>query len=340
MGRWVGAPDSTHISVPLLLRDKVVVVCGVGPGLGRAIALQSARAGADVVLAARTEARVKEVAAEVTALGRRAVTAVTDVTDADLAANLAPAALDAFGRVDALVNNAFAIPPITDLGGVDLDAIRAGFETNVIGALRMTRLFTSALAESRGSVVMINSAVLRHSRVPFGPYKMAKSALLGLAQSLATELGPQGIRVNSVAPGYIWAGVAEVVLRLPGQAARGDRQDVYDETAATIDLRRLPEPDEVADAVVFLASTWPARSPASAWTSTAASSTTRTVMGSGRESVGTVGDLHAAATTITGLADFGADDYRDGLAVLLESYGRDAGLTAGPEVSGRCCAAR
>jgi NAD(P)-dependent dehydrogenase (short-subunit alcohol dehydrogenase family) len=237
-----------------MLRDKVVVVCGVGPGLGRAIALQSARAGADLVLAARTEARVKEVAAEVEALGRRAVAAVTDVTDDALAAGLPAAALDAFGRVDALVHNAFAIPPITELASADLAAVRAGFETSVLGALRMTRLFTPALAASRGSVVMINSAVLRHSRLTFGPYKMAKSALLALASSLATELGPQGIRVNSVAPGYIWAGSLKWYF---GQLARQRGvtvQQVYDETAAAIDLRRLPEPDEVADAVVFLAS--------------------------------------------------------------------------------------
>jgi NAD(P)-dependent dehydrogenase (short-subunit alcohol dehydrogenase family) len=236
------------------LRDKVVVVCGVGPGLGRAIAVQSARAGADVVLAARTERWCKETAAQITGLGRRAVTAVTDVTDDALAASLPAVALSAFGRVDALVNNAFAIPPITDLASVDLDGVRAGLETSVLGALRMTRLFTEALAESRGSVVMINSAVLRHSRLTFGPYKMAKAALLALAQSLATELGPRGIRVNSVAPGYIWAGSLKWYF---GQLARQrgvSVQQVYDETAAAIDLRRLPEPAEVADAVVFLAS--------------------------------------------------------------------------------------
>jgi NAD(P)-dependent dehydrogenase (short-subunit alcohol dehydrogenase family) len=240
--------------MPALMQDKVVVVCGVGPGLGRAIALRSARAGADVVLAARTERWCKETAAAITQMGRRAVTAVTDVTDDALAAGLPGIALDAFGRVDALVNNAFAIPPIADLAGVDLDAVRAGFETSVLGALRMTRLFTDALAESRGSVVMVNSAVLRHSRLTFGPYKMAKSALLALAQSLATELGPRGIRVNSVAPSYIWAGSLKWYFGQLAKQRGVSVQQVYDETAAAIDLRRLPEPDEVADAVVFLAS--------------------------------------------------------------------------------------
>ncbi len=237
-----------------LLRDTVVVVSGVGPGLGRSIALRSALAGADVVLAARTASRLDEVAKEVTALRRRALVVPTDITDPQAAQRLTQEALAAFGRVDTLVNNAFAIPPLTGLAEVSLDAISAAFDTNVIAALRLTRLLAPALAASGGSVVMINSAVLRHSRLTFGGYKMAKAALLALAQSLATELGPQGIRVNSVAPGYIWADSLKWYFGyLAGQ--RGvDPQQIYAEAAATTDLGRLPEPDEIADAVVFLAS--------------------------------------------------------------------------------------
>ena len=121
-----------------LLAGTVVVVSGVGPGLGRSIALQSARAGADVVLAARTASRLDEVAKEVTALGRRAVTIPTDITDTESAAHLAQAAVDAFGRVDTLVNNAFAIPPLTSLADADLAALQAAFDTNVIATLRLT----------------------------------------------------------------------------------------------------------------------------------------------------------------------------------------------------------
>ncbi len=237
-----------------LLRDTVVVVSGVGPGLGRSIAVRSAMAGADVVLAARTASRLDEVAKEVTAVGRRALVVPTDITDAQAAQRLTQEALAAFGRVDTLVNNAFAIPPLTGLAEVSLAAISAAFDTNVIAALRLTRLLAPALAASGGSVVMVNSAVLRHSRLTFGGYKMAKAALLALAQSLATEFGPQGIRVNSVAPGYIWADSLKWYFGyLAGQ--RGvDPQQIYAEAAATTDLGRLPEPDEIADAVVFLAS--------------------------------------------------------------------------------------
>jgi NAD(P)-dependent dehydrogenase (short-subunit alcohol dehydrogenase family) len=238
----------------MLLSGRVVVVSGVGPGLGRAIALRCAAAGADVVLAARTAARLDEVAREVAALGRRGLAVPADITDDDSAAHLAQAALREFGRVDTLVNNAFGMPPMIGLGDVDLAAVRASFEVNVTAALRMTRLLTPALAAAGGSVVMINSMVLRHSRPGFGPYKLSKAALLALAQGLASELGPRGIRVNSVAPGYIWADTLKWYFGYLAEQRGVTRDQVYAETAAMTDLRRLPEPDEIADAVVFLAS--------------------------------------------------------------------------------------
>ena len=237
-----------------LLRGKVVVVSGVGPGLGRAIAVRCARAGADVVLAARTESRLAEVAKEIAELGRRALCVPTDITDDDSAEHLLATTLDGFGRADALVHNAFAFPPMLNLLDTELDAIRSSLETNVLGALRLTRLFASALDAADGSVVMINSAVLHHSRRTFGAYKMAKTALLSIARSLATELGPRGIRVNSVAPGYIWADALKWYFAYLAEQRGVPAEAVHAETAATTDLRRLPEPDEIADTVVFLAS--------------------------------------------------------------------------------------
>jgi NAD(P)-dependent dehydrogenase (short-subunit alcohol dehydrogenase family) len=237
----------------MLLQGKVVVVSGVGPGLGRSIAVRCAEQGADVVLASRTESRLTEVAKEVTDLGRRAVTVPADVASEEDAERLVSTALASFGRVDTLVNNAFAIPPMGDLDKVPFDGVRQGFETNVLGALRLTNLFRPALIESRGSVVMVSSMVIRHSQRTFGAYKMTKSALLAMAQSLATEVGPQGVRVNTVAPGYIWADNVKYYFRYLAKERGVTPQEVYDEVAAKIDLRKLPEPDEVADAIVFLA---------------------------------------------------------------------------------------
>ena len=238
----------------MMLRDKVVVVAGVGAGLGRSIALASAREGADVVLAARTASTLEEVAKEVTALGRRALAVPTDLGDADAAGQLAQAAGTEFGRVDALIYNALAMPPIKGLAKVTLAALQAGFDGNVIAALRLTRLFIPALADAKGSVVMINSMVVRFSQLGMGPYKLAKAALLAMAQSLATELGPQGIRVNSVAPGHIWGDSLKWYFGYLAHKRGVSVEDIYRETADGIDLGRLPEPDEIADAVVFLAS--------------------------------------------------------------------------------------
>jgi NAD(P)-dependent dehydrogenase (short-subunit alcohol dehydrogenase family) len=238
----------------MLLQDKVIVVAGVGPGLGRSVAVRAAQAGADVVLAARTAGRLEEVAAEVKAAGRRALAVPADLTDPAAAERLAAAAVAEFGRVDGLVYNALAMPPIKDLATVDLAAVQAGFDANVIAALRLTRLLIPALAASAGSVVMISSMVVRFSQRTMGPYKLAKAALLAMAQSLATELGPRGIRVNSVAPGHIWGDSLKWYFGYLAHKRGVDAQTIYDETAAENDLGRLPEPDEIADAVLFLSS--------------------------------------------------------------------------------------
>ena len=237
-----------------LLDDRVVVVSGIGPGLGAAIALRSARAGATVVLAARTVERLEKVAAAVQEIGGTALVVPTDITDDDSAQKLLDRTLEEHGRVDALVNNAFVMPPIEPVGEAGFDAIRSGFETNVLGALRMSKVFVPALEETQGSVVMINSAVLRHSSPEYGAYKMGKAALLAMAQALASDVGPRGVRVNSVAPGYIYADSLRWYFDHLAHERGTTHQAVYDETAAACDLRRLPVPDEIADAVVFLAS--------------------------------------------------------------------------------------
>jgi NAD(P)-dependent dehydrogenase (short-subunit alcohol dehydrogenase family) len=238
----------------MLLQDKVVIVAGIGPGLGRSIAVRSAEQGADVVLAARTQSRLDEVAAEVKALGRRALPVPTDLADPDAAAALVQATIGEFGRADAYVHNALAMPPIKDLLVVDLDAINTAFQTNVVAALRLARLFAPALIETGGSITMINSMVVRFSQRTMGPYKATKAALLAVAQSLASELGPQGVRVNSVAPGHIWGDSLQWYFGYLAKKRGVDPAEIYDETAANTDLRRLPLPDEIADAVVFLSS--------------------------------------------------------------------------------------
>lgn len=237
-----------------MLEGKVVVISGVGPALGTTLARRCAAEGADLVLAARTADRLDEVAKQVTGLGRRAVSVTTDITVDDQVDNLVKQSMDAYGKVDVLINNAFRIPSMKPLADTTFQHIRDAIELTVLGALRLTQGFTPALAEAKGSVVNVNSMVIRHSQPKYGAYKMAKAALLAMSQSLATELGDQGIRVNSVAPGYIWGGTLQSYFAHQAGKYGTTVEQIYDAAAAASDLKRLPTEDEVASAILFMAS--------------------------------------------------------------------------------------
>ena len=237
-----------------MLEGKVVVISGVGPALGTTLARRCAAEGADLVLAARTADRLDEVAKQVTGLGRRAVSVTTDITVDDQVDNLVKQSMDAYGKVDVLINNAFRIPSMKPLADTTFQHIRDAIELTVLGALRLTQGFTPALAEAKGSVVNVNSMVIRHSQPKYGAYKMAKAALLAMSQSLATELGGQGIRVNSVAPGYIWGGTLQSYFAHQAGKYGTTVEQIYDAAAAASDLKRLPTEDEVASAILFMAS--------------------------------------------------------------------------------------
>ncbi|MFN6547706.1 SDR family oxidoreductase [Mycolicibacterium nivoides] len=237
-----------------LLENKVVVISGVGPALGTTLARRCAEAGADLVLAARTVERLDEVAKQVTDLGRRAISVGTDITDEGQVNNLVDASIEAYGKVDVLINNAFRVPSMKPFANTTFEHMRDAIELTVFGALRMVQAFTPALAQSKGSVVNVNSMVVRHSQAKYGAYKMAKSALLAMSQTLATELGDQGIRVNSVLPGYIWGGTLESYFAHQAGKYGTTVEEIYKATAASSDLKRLPTEDEVASAILFMAS--------------------------------------------------------------------------------------
>ncbi|OBJ68757.1 SDR family oxidoreductase [Mycobacterium sp. 1274756.6] len=237
-----------------LLDGKVVVISGVGPALGTTLARRCAQDGADLVLAARTAERLEEVAALVRETGRRALAVPTDITDDAAVTELVSATQQTYGRVDVLINNAFRVPSMKPLGQTTFEHIRDAIELSVLGTLRLTQAFAPALAEANGSVVNVNSMVIRHSQPKYGAYKMAKSALLAMSQSLASELGPDGIRVNSVAPGYIWGATLQGYFAHQAGKYNMTVEQIYDATAANSDLKRLPTEDEVASAILFLAS--------------------------------------------------------------------------------------
>jgi NAD(P)-dependent dehydrogenase (short-subunit alcohol dehydrogenase family) len=241
-----------------LLQDKVVVLSGVGPGLGRALGEEAARLGADLVLASRTQKRLDKMAEVVRSHGRRALVVPTDIDDEDACRALVDAALEGFGRVDCLINNAFAIPPMAPLTTLKHDDLRRSLETNAFAPLRLSTLFADALAQTPdkpgGSIIMVSSAVLRQSQLDFGGYKMGKGTLAHIASSLATELGQRGIRVNSVAPSWIYEDVNKAYFDWMAEERGLTHDDIYTEIADRTDLKRLATPEEVARATLFLAS--------------------------------------------------------------------------------------
>jgi NAD(P)-dependent dehydrogenase (short-subunit alcohol dehydrogenase family) len=241
-------------SISGLLQDTVIVLSGVGPGLGRALGEQASLMGADLVLASRTERRLDKMAAVVQEHGRRALVCATDITDEDSRARLVEAALAEFGKVDCLINNAFGIPPMDPLSMLSLESLRDANETNVFAPLRLSALFSDALAASQGSIININSCVIYSSQPEYSGYKLSKGALAHVSSSLATELGPRGIRVNSVAPSYIYEDVNKAYFDWLASEAGVTHDDIYRDKAAPTDLKRLATPDEVARATLFFAS--------------------------------------------------------------------------------------
>ncbi|PEG51937.1 short-chain dehydrogenase [Mycolicibacterium diernhoferi] len=237
-----------------LLTDKVVVISGVGPALGTTLARRCAEEGADLVLAARTVERLEDVAGQVRGLGRRALAVGTDITDDQQVADLVSASMAEFGKVDVLINNAFRVPSMKPFADTSFEHIRETVELTVLGALRLIQGFTPALTETEGSVVNVNSMVVRHSDPKQGAYKLAKSALLAMSQSLASELGGAGIRVNSVLPGYIWGGTLQGYFQHQATKYGTTVEQIYQAAAANSDLKKLPTEDEVASAILFMAS--------------------------------------------------------------------------------------
>jgi NAD(P)-dependent dehydrogenase (short-subunit alcohol dehydrogenase family) len=237
-----------------LLRDRVVVLAGYGPGLGAALAKRSVEEGAKLVIASRTVEKLEAAAEELTAAGGTVVPVATDIDDPAACQSLVDRTLAELGRVDVLLNNAFRMPPMDPLTVVDHDRIQASIATNVLAPLRLASVFAEALQASRGNIVMVNSAVLWQSQPEFAAYKLTKGAMLHMAQSLATELGPRGIRVNSIAPSYIYEDLNKMYFDWLAKERGVTHQDIYDEKAAAVDLRRLATAEEVANAALLLAS--------------------------------------------------------------------------------------
>jgi NAD(P)-dependent dehydrogenase (short-subunit alcohol dehydrogenase family) len=230
------------------------VISGVGPGLGRATALAAAREGAAVVMVARSEERLREVEDEITGSGGRARGVPASVTDPEACARVASAAVETFGGIDVLVNSAFRSDTFEPFETVDLTTWRKNFEVTFWGAMNLTKACLPALRQRESaSIVNIGSMSARKVRANEGGYSAAKGALLTATKSLAVELAPQ-IRVNAVVPGWIWGPNVQTYVSWQVQARGVDEEEVISEITENIPLGVVPPQEDVAEAIIFLAS--------------------------------------------------------------------------------------
>jgi 3-oxoacyl-[acyl-carrier protein] reductase len=225
------------------LSGRVAVVTGASQGIGRACAMELARAGAQVALAARNEAKLAEVAAEIAAFGGTAVPFVLDISNEESIKTTAKAIVAHFGKVEILVNNA----------GITRDGLfmrmqRAAWDevmtTNLTGAFLLTQAFSSALLKARwGRVINITSVVGEIGQAGQANYAASKAGLIGLTKSLARELSSRAITVNAIAPGYIETAMTAVL---------DEKQ--RDAMLTHVPLGRAGSDADIAHAAVFLAS--------------------------------------------------------------------------------------
>ncbi|WP_149831094.1 SDR family oxidoreductase [Streptomyces tailanensis] len=240
-----------------LLAGKTVVVSGVGAGLGHRVAAAVVRDGGNAVLGARTEANLAKAAAELDPGGAHTAYRATDITDEAQCEALAGLAAERFGGVDAVVHVAALDSCFGGLEDADFTAWQAVLDVNLLGTLRMTRACLPALkAAGGGSVVFIGtqSAVAAPSRVRQAAYAASKGALTSAMYSLARELGPYRIRVNTVLPGWMWGPPVEAYVRFTARGEGASEAEVLARLTERVALPELATDGDVADAAVFLAS--------------------------------------------------------------------------------------
>ena len=239
----------------MLLKDKVVIITGIGPGMGRKLALEAAKAGAKSVIAARSRDFLESVAREVEAMGGQVVAQPTDVSKPDDCLRLAKAAVDRFGRIDGLVNSAYGAGPFVPFEESDLDTWRQAMDVTLFGSLQMVKAVLPTMkAQGSGSIVNVSTMETRKPLATHGAYTVPKAALLAATRQLAVELGRFGIRVNSAIPGWMWGAPVEGFMEGASKQSGASVDTMKAGIAANIPLGKIPPDEECAKAILVLLS--------------------------------------------------------------------------------------
>jgi NAD(P)-dependent dehydrogenase (short-subunit alcohol dehydrogenase family) len=231
---------------PFSLEGKVAVVTGGSRGIGKAIALTFAEAGASIVLASRGREALAQAAGVIEAAGAKVLQVPTEATDFDQVQSLMDRTVDAFGTIDILVNNAGSAPFLSTIDQIRLEGFEKYFRINFMSALYGTRAVAPILlAKQDGCVLNVASVAGFIASPGLTYYASAKAAMISLTKTVAREWASAHVRVNAVAPGWIETEMNEKARQMP---------EFLDSTTAQIPLGRWGRPEDVASAALFLCS--------------------------------------------------------------------------------------
>lgn len=238
----------------LQLRDRVALVTAASKGLGRATAVQLAREGARVVICARGEEALRAAGDEIAALGGEALALPADVSTPGAAAALVKATVARFGRLDMLIGNAGGPPPGGFLA-LDEAAWEQAVQLTLMSFVRLCYAAIPALqAAGQGSILAFTSASVKQPLPDLVLSNSLRMAVTGLVKSLADELGPSGVRVNAICPGWTRTDRVEQLLQDRARRSGASPEAEAAQIARAIPLGRMGTPEEFARAAVFLVS--------------------------------------------------------------------------------------
>jgi len=240
----------------MLLDGKVIIITGVGPGMGQAMARIAAEEGASVVLAARNTDFLEEVASDIRASGGKAIAVATDVSERSQCDDLAAAAVEAFGRVDGLINSAYAPGENAPFESADIESWMQVMDVACFGAARMAQAVLPHMIKT-GAGAIVNVATMQSLKpLPGGSlaYAVAKGAMTTATRQLASDLGQYNIRVNSTRMGWLWGEPVRNAIKQIATHTGTSEDDFIKGVTSRIPLGVIPPEEECARTVLLFVS--------------------------------------------------------------------------------------